>query len=150
MVGLTLATYVLDELKLPEIGRWDRLDSDGRFIGTYRQVRAPAVRLLGQTFSDQTIYEFSDADLVGLVGPDALPGTRFTLDYAEEVLAVTNSPLGRAPRSRIALPLVRSARHARLILAEGRVNSRPLLIEFDTVRAARTSIRSWFATLRCQ
>jgi predicted aspartyl protease len=139
MVGLTLATNVLDQLNLPEIGRWESLDSDGQVIGTYRQVRAPAVRLLGQTLSDQTIFEFSDSSLVGLVGPDALPGSRFTLDYRAEVLAVTSSTIATAPPGFLVLPLTRSSRHPRLILAGGRVNSRPVLIEFDT-GASRTNI----------
>jgi predicted aspartyl protease len=139
MVGLTLATNVLDQLNLPEIGRWDRLDSDGRVIGAYRRVQAPRVHLLGRILSDQTIFEFSDTDLVGLVGPDALPGTRFTLDYQAEVLAVASSPVGIPPPGFIVLPLTRSSRHPQLILATGRVNGRPALIEFDT-GASRTNI----------
>jgi predicted aspartyl protease len=138
-VGLTLATSVLDRLNLPVLGRWDRLDSDGRVIGTYRRVRAPRVRLFGRTLSDQTIFEFSDPDLVGLVGPDALPGTRFTLDYRAEMLAITNSPLEAVPPSFTALPLTHSARHPRLILATGRVNGRAVLMEFDT-GASRTNV----------
>jgi hypothetical protein len=144
MVGLTLATSLLDQLRLPESGRWDRLDSGGRVIGRYRQVRAPVVRLLGGVLADQTIYEFSDAALGGLVGPDALPGTRFTLDYRAGILAVTRSSLQVVPPGFTALPLVRSSRHPGLILALGRINGRPVLIEFDTGRAGATSIRPWF------
>lgn len=132
MVGLTLATPLLDRLRLPESGRWNSLDSDGRVIGSYRQVRAPVVRLLGRALADQTIFEFSDTALAGLVGPDALPGTRFTLDYRAGLLAVTPSSLQAVPRGYAALPLRRSTRHPRLILASGRVNGRPVLIEFDT------------------
>jgi hypothetical protein len=92
MVGFTLATPLLDRLRLPESGRWDRLDSDGRVIGSYRRVRAPVVRVLGRTLADQPIFEFSDAAIGGLVGPDALPGSRFTLDYRAGILAITSSP----------------------------------------------------------
>jgi hypothetical protein len=60
MVGLTLATPLLDKLRLDELGRWNRRDSDGRVIGTYRRVRAPVVRLLGYSLTDQTIFEFGD------------------------------------------------------------------------------------------
>ncbi len=139
MVGLTLATPLLDQLRLPESGRWDRLDSDGRVIGSYRRVRAPGVRVLGRTLRDQVIFEFSDAALGGLVGPDALPGTRFTLDYRAGILAVTSSPLEGVPSGFAALPLTRSSRLPRLILARGRVNGFPALIEFDT-GASRTNI----------
>jgi predicted aspartyl protease len=138
-VGLTLATRLLDQLNLPETGRWDRLGSDGRVVGTYRQVRAPRVRLLGRTLAGQTIFEFGDPDLTGLVGPDALPGSRFTLDYRARALAVSSSPLEVVPPGFVALPLTRSWRHPRLILAMGRVNGRSVLIEFDT-GASRTNI----------
>lgn len=139
MVGLTLAAPLLDRLRLPELGRWDRLDSDGRVIGSYRRVRAPVVRVLGRTLADQVIFEFSDAALGGLVGPDALPGPRFTLDYGAGILAVTTTPLWDVPAGFTALRLVRSSRHPRLILASGRVNGRPVLIEFDT-GASRSNI----------
>ena len=139
MVGLTLATPLLDQLRLPESGRWDRLDSDGRVIGSYRRVRAPVVQVLGRTLADQVIFEFSDAVLGGLVGPDALPGTRFTLDYRAGILATTSRPLQGLPPGFASLPLTRSSRLPRLILAPGRVNGRPVLIEFDT-GASRTNI----------
>jgi predicted aspartyl protease len=139
MVGLTLATRLLDQLRLPVSGRWDRLDSDGRVIGSYRRVRAPVVRVLGRTLADEVISEFSDAALGGLVGPDALPGTRFTLDYRAGILASTSSPLQGVPPGFVVLPLTRSSRLPRLILATGRVNGRPVLIEFDT-GASRTNI----------
>lgn len=138
-VGLTLATNVLDQLGLPEEGRWDSFGSDGRKIGTYRRARAPSVRLLGRTLTDQPIYEFSDSGLVGLVGTDALPGDRFTLDYRAELLAVGTSAVGPLPAGSFALPLTRSRRHPRMILAMGRVNGRAVLIEFDT-GASRTNI----------
>lgn len=139
MVGLTLATPLLDQLRLPESGRWNSVGSDGRVISSYRRVQAPVVRVLGRTLADQVIFEFSDAALPGLVGPDALPGTRFTLDYRAGILAVTSSPLQGVPPGFAALSLTRSSRHPRLILAVGRVNGRPVLIEFDT-GASRTNI----------
>ncbi len=139
MVGLTLATPLLDRLRLPETGRWDRLDSDGRVIGSYRRVRAPVVHLLGRSLADETIFEFSDAALGGLVGPDALRGTRFTLDYRAGILAITQSPLKEPPPGFVTLPLTRSSRLPRLILASGRVNGRSVLVEFDT-GASRSNI----------
>ena len=132
MVGLQLATPTLDQLRLPEIGRWTSLGSDGRVIGSYRRVRAPVVHFLGNTLADQTIFEFSDAAVGGLIGPGTLPGTRFTLDYRAGILAITNSPFRGIPNGFISLPLTRSSRHPRLILTRGRINGRSVLIEFDT------------------
>ncbi len=139
MVGLTLATPLLDKLGLPVVGQWERLGSDGHVIGVYRRSRAPSVKVLGRVLADQTVYEFSDARLGGLVGPDALPGSRFTLDYRSRVLAVTNAPVPGVPRGFTALPLTRSARVPRLVLASGRANGRPVLMECDT-GASRTIV----------
>ncbi len=139
MVGLTLATPLLDQLRLPEVGRWDRLDANGRVVGRFRTVRAPAVRVLGRTRTDQVIAEFGDAQLGGLVGPDAVPGSRFTLDYESGLLAVTSSSLVAVPADFVALPLTRSERHPRLILVSGRVNGRATLMELDT-GASRTNL----------
>jgi hypothetical protein len=131
-VGLTLSTPLLDRLGLPEEGHWDRRDGAGRVIGTYRRARAPVVRVLGRTRTGVEVFESPDTAIAGLVGPDALPGSRFTLDYRSGSLAVTDSPLRESPAGFAALPLTRSARLPRLILAMGRVNGRPVLIEFDT------------------
>ena len=139
MIGIGLASNVLDQLKLPEIGRWSRLDDSGQVIGVNRQFRAPRVHLFGRSLSDQTIFEFSIPDLIGTIGPDTLPGTRFTLDYCAGLLAVTNSQLEAISPTFIALPLIRSTRHPRLILTMGLVNGKPVLISLDT-GASRTNI----------
>lgn len=139
MVGIGLASNVLDQLNLPETGRWSRLDDGGQVIGVNRQFRAPKVYLLGRSLSDQAIFEFSIPGLVGTIGPDTLPGTRFTLDYQAELLAVTKSQLGVIPPGFIALPLIRSTRHPRLILTMAHVNGKPVLISLDT-GASRTNI----------
>ncbi len=138
MVGLSLATPRLDALNLPETGRWNRYDSNGRLVGTFRKLQAPFVLLFGQALMDHTVYEIADTALGGMVGPDQLPGTRFTLDYGAEKVAVSRSPLVSAPPGFTVLPLVQSARFPRLILAMGRLNGREVLIEFDTGKSRTT------------
>jgi predicted aspartyl protease len=139
MAGLSLATNVLDELKLPEVGHWNYSDADGRVVGTYRRVRAPSVTFLGRTLTNQVILEFSDTSVGGLVGPEALPGARFTIDYRAELLAVTDAPLDSVPPGFVVLPLIRSTRQPYLILAMGSINGHPTLFEFDT-GATRTNV----------
>lgn len=139
MVGLTLTTHLLDRLGLPELRRWNSLDADGRIIDSYRSVRAPEVRVLGQRLVDHPIFEFSDSLLEGLVGPDLLPGTRFTLDYRAQLLAVASTALDALPPNFVELRLTPSARHPGLILAQGQVNGHLVLIEFDT-GASRTNV----------
>ncbi len=147
MVGLALATPRLDALRLPETGRWNQYDSNGRLVGAFRKSQAPFVLMFGQAVMDHTIYEIADTALGGLVGPDQLPGTRFTLDYAAEKIAVSRSPVVSAPPGFTVLPLVVSARQPRLILAMGRVNGREVLIEFDTGKSRTVIDPALAATL---
>lgn len=132
MVGVTLATTLLEHLQLPGDGHWDSYDSDGQVIGRYRRFKAPVIYFLGSVLKNQTIFEFVDNRERGLIGPDAVPGTRFTMDYRAGVLAVTGHPVHRIPNGFTVLPLTRSNRHPRLILTLGYVNGRQVLIEFDT------------------
>ncbi len=88
--------------------------------------------MFGAVHDSVSIYEFSHEILPGLVGPGMIPGSRFTMDYGGGVLAVDG---GRGPEvvpGFVSLPLVRSARHPRLILVQGRVGEQNVLIEIDT------------------
>jgi hypothetical protein len=138
MVGMTLATPQYDRLALRSVGTVRRRDSAGEPLGEFRIGRAERVQVLGRTATEVTIYEFRHPRLAGLVGPDALPGSRFTLDYRAQVLAVTTSDLDlREGANRLAL--IRSARHPRLIVVEGRFRGEPILIELDTGKS-RTAV----------
>lgn len=139
MAGLTMATPLLDQLQLPETGRWNSYDADGRVIGTYRRFRAPAVRILGHTFADETILELDDTSIAGLVGPAHVPGTRFTLDYGAGIVAVASDRVRHVPAGAVTLPMTRSSLHPHLVLTLGKVNGRSALIELDT-GASRTNV----------
>jgi len=131
MVGLTIASQHYDRLELPVTGTVRRRDSSGEFLGEFRIGRAERVEALGRPATGVAIREFAHPRLVGILGPDDLPESRFTLDYQSQLIAVSNSVLNlhEAAGSR---PLIRSARYPRLIVVEGRFQGRPILIELDT------------------
>ena len=132
MVGVSLTTSELSSQELPVDSTWRRLDSDGSVIGEFRRLRAPSVRAFGRELGPLPIYEVDGLVVPGLIGLDLLPGGRFTLDYGSGLLAVTDTPLGEPPAGFEELPLVRSRRHPRLILAYCRIGEREVLTEFDT------------------
>lgn len=132
MVGLSLTTSELSQHSLPVDSTWRRLASDGRVIGTFRRMRGSSVHAFGRALGDLPVFEINESIVPGLIGPDHLPGNRFTLDYRAGLLAVTDGALGTLPAEFAELPLVRSPRHPRLILAFCTVAGRPVLTEFDT------------------
>lgn len=142
MVGLTVATRYYDGLELPEIDSVRRRDSSGESLGAFRIGRAKRVEALGHTAAEVTVREFEHPRLPGLVGPGDLSGSRFTLDYGRQLIAVANSRLdmGDGPRTR---RLVRSARQPRLIIVEGRFRGRPILIELDTGKSRTVVDPTW-------
>jgi hypothetical protein len=142
MAGLTLATRYYDGLRLPEIGRIRRRDSSGEPVGEFRMGRAARVEALGHTSSDAAVREFEHPRIAGLFGPGELAGSRFTLDYGRRLLAVTDSALEMkaGPRTR---HLIRSARHPRLIIVEGRFRGRSILIELDTGKSRAVVDPTW-------
>lgn len=142
MVGLTVATAEFDRLWLPVTGTIRRRSSSGDVVGAFRIGRAERVEALGHVVTAVAIHEFQHPRFAGLFGPTDVPGDRFTLDYQRQVIAVGESVPGNALELG-ALPLVRSSRHPRLILVEGAVRGKPVLIELDTGKSRTVVDPAW-------
>lgn len=145
MVGLTLATSYFESLSLDSVGTVRRRDSSGELVGEFRIGTAKHVELLGHKLGDVRVYEFDDPRFVGLLGPNDLPGTRYTLDYRTGVLAVSSMPLPAGTRAGVKTPLVRSRVHPRLVVVEGSVQGRSILIELDTGKSRAVVDPEWAA-----
>jgi hypothetical protein len=131
-VGLSLTTSELTRQELPVDSTYRRLDSGGRVVGSFRRLRASSVTAFGRVLGDLPVWEVDESLVAGLIGPGLLPGSRFTLDYADGLLAITNAALGTPPAGFTVLPLVRSSQHPHLILVSCQVAGRSVLTEFDT------------------
>jgi hypothetical protein len=145
MVGLTLATSYFDSLSLDLVGTVRRRDSSGKLVGEFRIGTAKRAELLGHKLRDTRVHEFDDPRLVGLLGPNDIPGTRYTLDYRTGVLAVSSTPLPTGPHVGVKTPLVRSRVHPRLVMVEGSVGGRSILIEIDTGKSRAVVDPEWAA-----
>lgn len=117
---------------LPCSDEWDLLNSAGEVVSTGCTALGVAAVLFGRNRTSLRVLEFFHETLPGLVGPDLLPGTRFTIDYDSRVLAFDSLRTPSDVPGFVAIPLVRSERHPRLILVEGEVNGRSALFEIDT------------------
>ena len=147
MVGLTVDTRHYEQLRLLQAGSVRLRDSSGELVGEFRTGLADRVEALGQTATDVAVHEFRHSRLAGLFGPLDLPGSRFTLDYQAKVIAVASSPLPATTAGLDARRLIRSQRHPRLILVEGEVRGRTILIELDTGKSRTVVDPAWAAAI---
>lgn len=142
MVGLTLQSPLFERLDLPCSERWRRYDAAGDLISSGCVAQSVRASAFGESHDSLSIYEFFDENLSGIIGPGMIPGTRFTLDYQRELLAVAESErLVEAP-GYVALSLIESPRHPRLILVTGSIRGREVLVEIDTGKSRTTVDRS--------
>lgn len=150
MVGLHLETAVFRDLSLPCSDQWDRLDSAGQKISSGCIARGTQVTAFGQRNEAASVYEFTHDILPGMVGPDMLPGSRFTMDYERRLMAVDDGTSSVELPGFAALPLVRSGQFPRLILVHATVRGRDVLVEIDTGKSRTTVDRELAAELELE
>ena len=138
MVGLTLQVDTFLRLALPCSESHNRRDSAGQLVSTGCIAHGVRTSLFGTESDSTSVYEFVHETLPGLVGPTSMPGTRFTIDYRERILAIDNRSGPVAIEGFEALPLISSPTHPRLILVGGRVEGREVIIEIDTGKSRTT------------
>jgi hypothetical protein len=133
MVGVSLSSELFDRLGLRSDGTWTSLSSAGEARGTYRFADGVGVARPGGEQRLTRVYESGlPADLAGLFGPGDLGGRRFTVDYRSRSLAVSTEVGPEVVPGYLAIPLVRSDRHPRLILVRGTIEEHPVVIQLDT------------------
>lgn len=132
MVGVSLNTTLFDELGLDTVRTYNRVDGAGELIATLRVSGGRPVQVTGKTIGRKEIHEFNHSTLPGLFGPADLEAGHFTLDYSTRRLAAGSTPLPRVIDGYFAVPLVRSGRFPALILVQGTIEGRSVVMELDT------------------
>jgi hypothetical protein len=133
MVGISVSPERFDGLGLRTAGSWTSLSSAGEARGTYRFADGVWVAHPGEGERLTRVHETGlPAELAGLYGPGDLRGRRFTVDYGSRRLAVSAEAGPEVVPGYLAIPLVRSVRHPRLILVRGTIQEHPVLIQLDT------------------
>lgn len=138
MVGLTLEAEEFRRLDLPCSDRTNRRDSAGRLVSSSCVAHGVEAALLGARYDSISVFEFEHESLPGLVGPETIPGTRFTVDYGAGLLAVDDAVGPDTVPGFASLPLVRSPQLPLLVLVRGRVQGRDVLVEIDTGKSRTT------------
>lgn len=132
MSGLLMAPETVRQLSLSSIGESTHYDSSGEVIGTSRVFRVPELVVFGKVWAKEQAHEHVGSGLVGLIGPRYVYGKRFTLDYKNKIIAVSESPSPRIEQENIIFPLFRSKDNTGMIVIRGEVNGYPVLIQIDT------------------
>ena len=132
MSGLVLNTDITARMKLPIVGESKSYDSSGAMIGTRRAFNVHELGAFGKIWTDVRAYEINTSDIDGLLGPRFLLGQRFTLDYLNKVMAVSDTPLPKGVEASGVLPLIQSPELKGMILVRGAVNGRQVLMQIDT------------------
>jgi predicted aspartyl protease len=141
MSGLLVAPEAADRLSLCSVGESQHYDSSGEVIGTFRVFKVPKLKVFDKVWIEERAHEHTGSGLIGLIGPRYVYGKRFTLDYQNEVIAVSESPLPRVERENSIFPLIQSESLKGLIVIKGLVNGEQVLIEIDTGKS-RTCVDS--------
>lgn len=141
MRRLVVSAQVAAQLALPVTGEEPSYDSSGAQVGKWRVFRTDSVTALGRTWHDQSAAEADQPNLDGLLGPYYLLDRRFTLDYQRGLLAVSDSRIpANAPGEKFSL--VPSKRLPGMLVVEGFVNGRKVLIQIDTGKSRTCVDRS--------
>jgi hypothetical protein len=93
--------------------------------------RLPSFTAFGRQWEDQVVQPASEQTYNGSIGPQFINGSRFTLDYGKQLLAVSESPLPENLIGENVVPMEHSD-HSMLPVVRGWVNDEEVLIELDT------------------
>lgn len=131
MTGLALHSRIAQSLKLPVVDTWNLYSAAGEKIGTANVYAASTVTALGMKIDENRFNGRDSFDLDGLFGPKFLLGKRFTLDYANSLMAVSASKVPETLEGEeLALHLIDS--YAGMLVLKGKVNGREILMQLDT------------------
>ena len=145
MVGVSVSSELFNQTGLTEDSTHDQLNSAGETVASLRVADAVNTTVLGRDLGPTRVFEVDFPRLPGLMGPVVVGGGHFTLDYESRRIALGNAKLPDAVPGFRQLPLVRSSRHPMLILVQGAIEGRNVLLELDTGKS-RTVINPALAT----
>jgi len=131
MSRLAITQDIAESLNLEVVGKTRSYDSEGNFMAHSSLFRVDRVKIFRQSWGPMDAVELEHPNLPGLVGPYFVQNNRFTLDYRNKLIAVSNDILpDTAPGERF--PLVKSPIHKLLVLIYTEINGHRVLTEIDT------------------
>jgi hypothetical protein len=124
--GLSITGNVVEQMGLQVVD-----DEMGNENGVDVHYRVPAFTAFGRLWKDQVVVPASETRYNGSIGPQFMNGSRFTLDYGHQLMAVSESPLPEhlLGEDTIAMEL---SDESLLPVVKGWLFDEPVLLELDT------------------
>jgi hypothetical protein len=132
MSGLFLSTSTIRTLELAVDHETTRRDSQGRSVGQAKVYLAEHVAALSDSWTDRLVIERDVPGARGAIGPAYLLGKRFTIDYANRTLAVSESSLSTIPLDGVTLEMRPVTGLEGMIVVPGMIHGEEVLIQIDT------------------
>lgn len=131
MTGLVLSKKIIDgnDLKVKDSIRLS--DSEGNMVGYSYTYVADSIRFFNG-IKDNVSISTATGDYNGLIGPKFIDLKRFTLDYQNKFIGISKHSFKKSMVEGEILSMVKSEMFPRLILVEGQVNGKRVLMELDT------------------
>lgn len=132
MVGMEISPEIAAKLNLSQIDKWYSLDSAGNRRGTFSIFKAEELNLFGQQYENLKVYESRINEFEGIISPYILKNKRFTLDYKNKVIGISDSSLPELRVNKEVFSLVSSPDYKTMPVIKGTVNGKEVLIQLDT------------------
>lgn len=132
ITGVFIRREVAQQLGLKKIGESGRRDSSGNSVGTFAVYNARDMSAFGKKWKDVKILERNEERFQGAIGPKYVMKGRFTIDYINRFIGVSDSPTPGTGIDHCELELLPNESYPGMIVVKGSVNGRLVLIQFDT------------------
>ncbi len=131
MTGFVLSKDIIEKNHLTKVDSIHLVDSEGKSVGhSYRYV-ATSLKIFNKEYSEVKIST-AIGDYNGLIGPRHINLTRFSLDYQNKKIGISDNSLSLAHIKGEVFPLIKSDRFPRLVIIKAQFNGEEILIEIDT------------------
>lgn len=131
MTGLVLSKKVIEHNNLTVKDSIRLRDAGGTSVGYSHRYITDSVAIFDNVYH-KMLASTAIGDHDGLIGPRFMDLNRFTIDYGKKLMGVSKNVLADDKIKGEVLPMVKAEALPRLIVVEGEVNGKKVLIEIDT------------------
>ena len=131
MIGLVLSKQVIELNNLTVKDSIHLRDSEGKSAGYSYRYLTDSISFFNNVYHKMPASS-TTGDHHGLIGPRFIDLNRFTIDYDNKLIGISKTTLPKNKIKGEILSLIESVNLPRLIIVEGSVKGKKVLVEIDT------------------
>ncbi len=134
MVGFVVSFDVAEQLDLTKTGEYIERDASGNIRGNFAIFEPEEVFVFGKSITTEIREIFTDS-FEGIIPPSLLLNKRFTIDYSNEFIGVSESRFPKSIEEKESFQLIANNEFPHLNpmpVIEGVINGQKVLIQLDT------------------